>query len=293
MFSVSSERPIEPLTLAVLQAVDELARNLGFPYFVAGAMARDILLTGVFGINTGRATKDVDFAVAVQSWEHFEAIKAGLVERGSFTADPKAKQRLNFTPAPQSSGYPLDLIPFRGVETPPSNIAWPPDMDVVMNVAGYEEALETSQLVQAAPGLIVRVVSLPGLALLKLLAWSERGEENSKDALDLATLLGNYEFAGNRDRIYENPGILEVVDYDLALAAARLLGADMNAIASPGTRVQIRALFDDAIKMDRLALHMTRGLVGNEDGLEKARRFLEQFKSGASDELPQQQHFGP
>jgi predicted nucleotidyltransferase len=72
-------------------------------------------------------------------------------------------------------GYPIDLVPFGGVEDPAATIAWPPDRSIVMNVAGYREAFEAAPQVEIDAGLVVRVVSLPGLAILKLFAWADRG----------------------------------------------------------------------------------------------------------------------
>ena len=48
MLSVRSDRPIQPAALTVIRAVDKVTKELGLTYFVAGAMARDILLTHVF-----------------------------------------------------------------------------------------------------------------------------------------------------------------------------------------------------------------------------------------------------
>lgn len=42
--SVRSDRPLDPITVEVLSAVDSVARELAIGYFVAGAMARDIVL---------------------------------------------------------------------------------------------------------------------------------------------------------------------------------------------------------------------------------------------------------
>jgi predicted nucleotidyltransferase len=47
-----------------------------------------------------------------------------------------------------------------------------------MNVAGYREALAAAPAVEIQPGFVVRVVSLPGLAILKLFAWADRGTED-------------------------------------------------------------------------------------------------------------------
>jgi predicted nucleotidyltransferase len=76
-----------------------------------------------------------------------------------------------------------------------------------MNVAGFEEALTSSVFVDIELGLRVRVASVPGLTLLKLIAWADRGRESYKDGADLYMLLTAYADAGNTDRLYELPAI--------------------------------------------------------------------------------------
>jgi hypothetical protein len=51
------------------------ADALQIPISMAGAMARDLILTFRYGINTGRATTDIDWAMQVESWEQFVALK--------------------------------------------------------------------------------------------------------------------------------------------------------------------------------------------------------------------------
>lgn len=65
MYSISSDRPLASVTLSILRVVDRVAKTHGVDYFVIGATARDILLTHVFGMPSGRATRDVDFALAI------------------------------------------------------------------------------------------------------------------------------------------------------------------------------------------------------------------------------------
>jgi predicted nucleotidyltransferase len=281
MLSVARERPLDPVRLEILRQVDRVARELALDYFVVGAMARDILLNGVFGLSAGRATRDVDLAVAVEGWPQFEAIKVRLVRTGAFVSDERAAQRLYHRAASERRDYPLDLVPFGGVERPGNKIAWPPDGSVVMNVAGYGEALASAVPVEVEPGFAVRVASLPGLAILKLVAWADRGIGDPRDAIDLATLLRRYGAAGNEDRLYgAEIGVLEVVNYDLDLAGARLLGMDAGRIAAPSTRGQILALFDDAARLDRLVLDVARGLPATQDAVAAAGELLAQFKAG-------------
>ncbi len=282
MLSVPRERRLDPVTLEILRRVDAVARDLAVDYFVVGAMARDILLTGVFGLSPSRATRDVDLAVAMPGWREFEVMKARLVDTGAFRSDQRITQRLyHVRTAAAGGGYPLDLIPFGGVEREGGAIAWPPDGAVVMNVAGYAEVFASAVPVELEPGLTIRVASLAGLAILKLFPWADRGASNSRDAIDFATLLRQYSAAGNEDRLYGvQIGVLEAVGYDFDLAGARLLGVDAERIAAPSTRKQILELFDESARFDRLVLQVAQGLQGAQDALAAADELLDRFRGG-------------
>lgn len=287
MLSVARERPLAPTTLAILKLVDRVVREQRLDYFVTGATARDIVLYGVFGIDTGRGTLDVDLAVALDSWPQFDAVKDSLLATGAFKPDRTTTYRLFYQDRPGQRGYPLDLLPFGGVEQRPNEIAWPPDLSVVMNVAGYREALAASQEVQAEPGFLVRVASLPALAILKLFAWAARGSENSKDALDLAILLRQYSAAGNEDRLFgEELGLLEAVGYDVDLAGARLLGKDAARITTTATRKYVLALLDDAARLDRLHRDVARAFRAADDSIAAAEVLIAQFKTGFAGATP-------
>ena len=132
MLSVARDRRLDPTMVEALRHVDRAVQALGLAYFVVGAMARDILLTAVFGLSAGRATRDVDLAVAVEGWSSFEAIKARAVGTGAFTSDERVANRLYYGAVSGERGFPLDLIPFGGVELSGSAIAWPPDGAIVM-----------------------------------------------------------------------------------------------------------------------------------------------------------------
>lgn len=57
MLAVPPDRRPDPGLLEVLRQVDRVAQALMLDYFVVGAMARDILLTGVFGLSADRGTR--------------------------------------------------------------------------------------------------------------------------------------------------------------------------------------------------------------------------------------------
>ncbi len=127
MLSVKPNYPLDPLVLAVMREVGKVVGEMKLSYFVCGAIARDILLRHIYGIETGIATADVDFGVAVENWEQFGRIKAQLIKTERFEAAKNMAQRLYYKSGSNRQGYPVDIIPFGKVESPTSSIAWPPD----------------------------------------------------------------------------------------------------------------------------------------------------------------------
>lgn len=155
------------------------------------------------------------------------------------------------------------------------------------NVAGYREVFAAALEVEVSTGLVVRVASLPGLAILKLFAWADRGLENPKDALDLGALLRSYGAAGNEERLFgEEVGLLEALDYDMDLAGPRLLGKDAGQLATPETRNKILALLDDVSTLERLLRDMAKGLRGADDAIGEAERLIAQFRIGLRESDP-------
>lgn len=276
------DRPVEPIALLVIQEIHKASKALGFPVFLVGAMARIILLENIFGLKAGRATTDVDFAFALDNWEQFSTLKTFLLSNANFEESAHVAHRLKLRLPGTEHKYRVDLIPFGGIEISPNTIAWPPDMAVMMNVAGYSDALAAAVAVEVSPGINMAIASLPGIALLKLFAWADRGRENPKDAIDLVSLLRNYHEAGNESRIYEEEGALaalEAAGYDIELAGAWLLGNDAAVMVSAQTNTGLQALLNGT-KRERLIEDMARAMLGKDDALEYSHRLLEQFTNG-------------
>jgi predicted nucleotidyltransferase len=281
MLSVASDRPLAVTTVEILRHVDRVAHEQSIDYFVTGAMARDIVLYGVFGVDAGRGTLDVDLAIAVDSWAQFDTVKSRLIGTGAFTSDAAAIHRLLYEKRSGKTGYPVDLLPFGGIEQQPNKIVWPPDLSVVMNVAGYREAFAAALEVEIEPGFFVRVTSLPALGVLKLFAWNDRGAGNPKDAIDLATLLRQYGVAGNEDRLFgEESALLEAVRYDVDVASPRLLGKDAARIMTSDTLHKVLALLNDSEQVERLHRDMARASRSRDDAITLAESLVAQFKIG-------------
>lgn len=278
MYTIRQDKPLNPVIVEILTTVQVVTKALGYGYLLVGATARDMLMTHVFGIESRRATHDVDFAIAIENWERFHALKAELIARGDFAPAADKAHLLYYRPAYHGTAFPLDLIPFGGVEQADHQIAWPPDMSVVMDVTAYAEALASALEVDIGNGVAIRVVSIPSLAALKLLAWNDRGLQDNKDAHDLFFLLQHYHEAGNDNRMYEEAlALLEICEFDLPLAGAALLGHDAGMLLQAQSLHALLAILADPRKRDRLVVHMTRS-AGTESDL--ATRFLHQFELG-------------
>ena len=210
-------------------------------------MARDVHLLAA-GVAPGRATSDVDVAVIVRSWAAFDESQTALVKTGQLVKLTMA-QRLRGKGALE--GRQLDIVPFGGgVKDEDSMIRWPPDAAIVMSVAGFDEAFESSVTCNL-DGLEVRVASAAGLGILKLIAWRDRRGETTKDAVDFENLLRSYEYIVGSDRLY-GPDFetLERSGFEPGPAAAWLLGSDMRTIASPSTLTTLRATMSSGILAD-------------------------------------------
>jgi predicted nucleotidyltransferase len=272
---VADERPVHPVTAALLAHVQATAHRLGAKFVVAGATARDLLLWHVYGIRAERATRDVDVAVCAISWDAYSALIAGLERTGLFRASTGAQQTLMFEDPDVGRPVPLDLGPFGELEAPEGSVAWPPRGDVVMNVLGFREAVDTCVNIDIGGGLVVPVVSLPSLALLKVLAWHDRRTTRNTDASDLLLILRNYCDAGNTDRIWvDGADLLEQHDFDVDLAASALLGRESRRIALPATFDAVSAILsNDAIyetlRRDMLARAVVQWLDDFADGSDR------------------------
>lgn len=199
----------------------------GQAYLLAGAMARDLLLQHAHGIQPARATTDVDFAFLTEHWDQFHALRERLLVSGEFLEVPRQSlHRLRFRNALN-----VDMLPFGAIERADRTIAWPPDNRSVMTMFGFREALSKSVNVKLPDNAEVSVVSLPALAVLKLVAWRERWTTSpGKDAYDLRLILEKYLDAGNYERFFQENPDAGGSPFDYETAGAWLLGKDMAAL---------------------------------------------------------------
>jgi predicted nucleotidyltransferase len=193
----ASANPEVLLATRALTRVDAVARAAGVDYLVVGATARTILSLGLVGRPPERATRDVDIAAEVGSWDDFERLVSELEKHG--------RREHSFL----VEGIEVDVVPYGGIEREDRTIRWPDDHR--MSVRGLSEAVASAETVLLPGGLVVQVPAVPALALLKLPTWWERRALTTRDAIDLATMISWYSSETYLDLLYEEQ--LDLLDW--------------------------------------------------------------------------------
>jgi predicted nucleotidyltransferase len=285
MFFDLSEK-IDKKIIEALRTVKDAADTLGISFFVVGASARDIILHQCYGIEPPRRTIDIDLGVEVENWDLFDRLINFLVSTGKFSTT-KEKQRLKL------GSLLVDFIPFGGITDNQHRISWPPEHTIIMNILGFRDAYEKAIIVRMSsrPILDIKIPSLPGLALMKLIAWHEKYPERNKDAQDLLFIMKKYEDTGIFDKLYsDEPVLLQAEGFDTRLASVRLLGRHMALIADEDTAREVMDILNeetDGGSESKLAIDMLRNRTFEQsEGYEETKKWIEKLKEGFLDPSP-------
>jgi predicted nucleotidyltransferase len=103
------------------------AQELKVKFFVVGAIARDIIFTHCYGVQTGRATYDIDLGVKLVSWTHYNAFTKKLCSDIKFIPTTVI-HRFEY------DEYLVDIIPFGKISDKTKKILWPPDQTMEMKL---------------------------------------------------------------------------------------------------------------------------------------------------------------
>jgi len=252
--------------------IDEVMQAVGIPYYLIGASAIALELLKA-GIKPGRGTKDIDFAVMIAGRKEYEQITSALEARGfNKVAAPWTFYSAAFRVA-------IDVLPFGEItENHTDNFH---ERHTDLHVLGLREVLEDAVPVSIEEK-IVNIPPLPGMAILKLIAWSDRPEERVDDLFDLLRIM-QYYYDLKWDEIVEvHFDALEKEPLDPLLISAEVLGRDAaiylqrsSAIASRIIQV-LETNLEDA-STSAIARAWARALDKN---IEYAYALLDAFRAG-------------
>lgn len=226
-YNISSDRLSNPLLKELLQTLTDFFSSVGSEFYIIGATARDIVMAGIHAQHSGRKTVDLDIAIAIPDWNAYEEIAANLCKKQDFTKSPDQKQRFLYKKV-----YMVDIVPFGDVAKADRYIYWPPEESFAMLVHGFVEMAKEALEVTLDGSLTIRVASLPGIFILKLIAWNDRHMVHDRDAEDMVLILVNYLDMNDERAARDHYDIYDRTPFSTFVAGATLMGRDIKSMIS-------------------------------------------------------------
>lgn len=248
---------------------------------LVGAFARDVWFWHLNGIETGRATEDIDISMAFQGWDVFKSFAESLKSVGFVQPDPESPEKL----VDSETGQKLDMIPFGGVSSDGRSITWHGNQ-ARFSILGFEDSYKSAVMLplDAEENPSFRLATLPAIMTLKMMSFYERLEERKrKDGDDIGFTMTHYMRVGdNVTRLGQgvDADIMSNVEGDLLRASSVLLGRDMARLAGSATQSEILSRLRSEISSQSncpLGQELTRVTKGN---FQRARDLLRDLLSG-------------
>ncbi|SHN13787.1 hypothetical protein [Flavobacterium xinjiangense] len=217
----------QPHISEMLTALEKGLNKYNIDFYLVGAVARDVWMTAINDIPPSRVTGDIDFAVFINDKNTYADLREYLINVEKFIPYKGNGFVLKWKNIIQ-----IDLMPFGEIEAKPSNITVEGTGLTSLNMPGFKEiydsGLPEAELEEKHR---FKFCTLPGIVLLKLLAFQERPEIRRDDIKDISKILKHF-FDMYADEIYENHNdLFGDKDINLHWIAARVLGRDMGKIA--------------------------------------------------------------
>ena len=206
-----------PYFKETFDCIDKIMSAHQIPYYLIGANAIALELLNK-GIKPSRGTRDIDFAIMISSFDEYKQITRDLIANGFIKT--KEPYRFNF----KGSNLVIDVLPFGQIEEQYTEDFNKRNVD--LHLLGFKEVLEDSISIQIEEK-IANIPPLPGMIILKLIAWNDRPEQRENDLADILTIIQHF-FELEYDEIvefhYDTFPKDDTVEIDQLLVAAEVLG---------------------------------------------------------------------
>lgn len=226
----------EKSILKILEALERGFQKFGIDYYLIGAIAREVWMRGLKNITPRRATSDIDFGVMLKDSNHFDELKNYLINTEGFTG-----YRENAFVLIAPGGRQIDLLPFGEIEKEGKVTVKGTGM-TTLNVDGMKEVyVEGAPDVTFEDKITFKVCTLPGVVLLKFIAWDDRPEVRRDDLTDIADIIFHF-FNIYDEMIWAEHNDLFGDDKSLERISARVLGREMGKILRRNNDLKERIL---------------------------------------------------
>lgn len=221
-----------PYFKETFDCIDEIMRKYQIPYYLIGvsAIALELLKDG---IKPSRGTKDIDFAIMISSMAEYEDISNALIDSGF------NKVKAPWTFYSEQFKVVIDVLPFGEIEEKHTiNFN---ERFVVLHVLGFKEVLEEAVQVNIEEK-IANIPSLPGMVILKLIAWSDRPEERENDLSDILQIIQHYYDLAWDEIVEHHHDTLDKDPFDQRIIAAEVLGRKSRLYLEKSSAISERVL---------------------------------------------------
>lgn len=195
--------------------MDAVLTKRGLPYYLIGANALAIKFL-MEGKKPPRGTADIDFAMMISTQTEYDSIGHELLEKGFKKVD--APYRFYYS----EENVVVDVLPFGTLEE--KNTENFLERDAFLHAYGLQHVLADSEQTAIA-NRMVGIPPLPGMIILKLVAYSDHPEWRQKDLSDILTVVEHY-YDIEEDEILEQhyDAFVDADEFDNLKIAARVLG---------------------------------------------------------------------
>jgi predicted nucleotidyltransferase len=220
-----------PYFREVFECIDRIMIGHGIPYYLIGvnAIALELLKSG---IKPNRGTKDIDFAIMISSKGEYERISRSLSE-ATFSKVKNAP----WTFYSERFSVAIDVLPFGEIEEHYATGFAARQAD--LHVLGFKEVLAESVPAQIEE-LVVHIPPLPGMVLLKLIAWSDRPEERDNDLSDILKIIQHYYDLCYNEILDYHQDLISDGPIDELMTASELLGRKSRHFLEKSEKLKLR-----------------------------------------------------
>lgn len=210
----------------MLSALERGFQKSDIDFYLVGAVARDAWMS-IKEKKASRTTGDIDFAVLINNKAVYGDLKDYLTQYEDFAPSSQNAFVLIWKDKTQ-----VDLLPFGNIKDEDGNVSVEGTGLTSVKMPGFDEIYE-----EGLPELILedkhqfKFCTLPGIVLLKLIAWNDRPEIRSKDIHDISDILNHF-FDMYDNEIWEyHSDLFEDEEDDLKHIASRVMGREIGKIA--------------------------------------------------------------
>lgn len=226
----------EKSILKILEALERGFVKFDIDYYLVGAVAREVWMRGLKDITPRRATSDIDFGILIKDNAHFAALKDYLIRKEGFRG---YKENAYVLIAPDHRQ--IDILPFGEIEKE-GKVAVKGTGMTTLFLDGMKEVFEEGvPEVSFEEKITFKVCTLPGIVLLKLIAYDDRPEIRRDDLIDIADILFHF-FNIYDELIWNKHNDLFEDDVSLEKISSRVLGREMGKILKRNDKLKKRVI---------------------------------------------------